>query len=894
MEVSIPLETEFFVQDVVQKISNPEYIGIVMRSWQNEDPMQMEFNPGDPLSRPLVQGEVGVAFSSHAGRREIINGSDIQLVDRAFQPGDICKRAGHEVQSGVIADIKVRGRVRHAISQEELDRWLTVDDLKTRSDAEVGDYVVYNDWIGQVVEVFDENIVQLTSGKLVRLPEIGSRLSIGERGSHVLPPPEAALHTFLQFFSGAGQDDTVLYVKHNMYAIAWLAVNQTLSPAESEMKPRPERFWHGENLAKLTLISGPWEMEMRVGDPVELKDPSGVPFTQHGAEGDPTGILTIQVFRVHLTETMVQVLWQDGSRETLRSTEVIPHMNADEHDCWPGDHVILGDDGDERPAVVQTVDAIERLAQLRLDDTNKIESASLLELSTYGTGLSGSEHEAIGLHIGDFVFVHNQGTTNGSYGAKVPRIGEIETWVHEHCHYDDLEGWRRQMHDIGTSIASQRGKGGPMEKPLGLPIPRSGELMWCGEVSALNIDGTVQVTHPDLSTATYPLNRLTRLMDTLEPLEDEMWDEHDHGHDMDTDMWAVDENGEWSPVENGNEWEDMSEDSDTEEHNTQQTIIHNEMETEKPVHAGLGTATPHTSNNLNENKEETLDPWIRFMFLPSAPPDHHFLKDPLTEPSKTFTTRLRKEYRSLEGGLPETILVRTYEDRTDLWRILIFGPQDTPYQDAPFMIDWMLLSDFPHTPPKAYFHSWTNGKGRVNRNLYEDGKVCLSLLGTWVGAKEEMWNQRSTLLQVFVSVQGLVLIKDPWFLEPGYEKLKGTPQGILNSRMNRETSYTLSLGFIRHALDLPPTDFTTEIAHFYHTQHNLCKVIDDSKALITKSREAKEPATDDDWEMHCLPSLTRGAIMLVERQVARLAKHLQELQSSSQASAFSSVITSPI
>ena len=38
---------------------------------------------------------------------------------------------------------------------------------------------------------------------------------------------------------------------------------------------------------------------------------------------------------------------------------------------------------------------------------------------------------------------------------------------------------------------------------------------------------------------------------------------------------------------------------------------------------------------------------------------------------------------------------------------------------------------------------------RFNPNLYNDGKVCLSLLGTWEGAAGEKWNaQTSTLLQV--------------------------------------------------------------------------------------------------------------------------------------------------
>jgi hypothetical protein len=63
-------------------------------------------------------------------------------------------------------------------------------------------------------------------------------------------------------------------------------------------------------------------------------------------------------------------------------------------------------------------------------------------------------------------------------------------------------------------------------------------------------------------------------------------------------------------------------------------------------------------------------------------------------------------------GQAESIIVRAYEDRTDLLRSVIIGPDNTPYQDAPFVIDWMLDSNFPHSPPMAHFLSWTNGNGR--------------------------------------------------------------------------------------------------------------------------------------------------------------------------------------
>ncbi len=50
-----------------------------------------------------------------------------------------------------------------------------------------------------------------------------------------------------------------------------------------------------------------------------------------------------------------------------------------------------------------------------------------------------------------------------------------------------------------------------------------------------------------------------------------------------------------------------------------------------------------------------------------------------------------------------------------------------------------------------------------SRNLYEEGKVCLSILGTWAGDRSESWSpSRSSLLQALVSIQGLVLVKEPY------------------------------------------------------------------------------------------------------------------------------------
>ncbi|KAF2174502.1 UBC-like protein, partial [Zopfia rhizophila CBS 207.26] len=142
-------------------------------------------------------------------------------------------------------------------------------------------------------------------------------------------------------------------------------------------------------------------------------------------------------------------------------------------------------------------------------------------------------------------------------------------------------------------------------------------------------------------------------------------------------------------------------------------------------------------------------------------------------------------------SLPPGIFVRTWESRLDLLRVLMIGPTDTPYEYAPFVIDFHLPTSYPSISPSAYFHSWTNGNGPVNPNLYEDGKICLSLLGTWhADERNESWNpNKSTLLQVLVSIMGLVLVTEPYYNEAGFEVHRDAPETKLSSALYTERAY---------------------------------------------------------------------------------------------------------
>lgn len=63
--------------------------------------------------------------------------------------------------------------------------------------------------------------------------------------------------------------------------------------------------------------------------------------------------------------------------------------------------------------------------------------------------------------------------------------------------------------------------------------------------------------------------------------------------------------------------------------------------------------------------------------------------------------------------------------------MMIVGPSNTPYEDGLFIFDVQLPNDYPASPPRFHYLSYC--ADRLNPNLYEDGKVCVSLLGTWSG-----------------------------------------------------------------------------------------------------------------------------------------------------------------
>lgn len=94
---------------------------------------------------------------------------------------------------------------------------------------------------------------------------------------------------------------------------------------------------------------------------------------------------------------------------------------------------------------------------------------------------------------------------------------------------------------------------------------------------------------------------------------------------------------------------------------------------------------------------------------------------------------------------------------------LIIGPKETPYQYGNYVFEFTFPEDYPHTPPKVKYLT-NDGTVRFNPNLYQNGRVCLSILNTWKG---DAWTGCQTISTILLTLV-TVLHSTPLINEPGF------------------------------------------------------------------------------------------------------------------------------
>ena len=136
-----------------------------------------------------------------------------------------------------------------------------------------------------------------------------------------------------------------------------------------------------------------------------------------------------------------------------------------------------------------------------------------------------------------------------------------------------------------------------------------------------------------------------------------------------------------------------------------------------------------------------------------------------TEPTKAARKRIKKDIRALLKAPLPGILAMPDPETMCLVHAIIHGPADTPYHGGLFYFVLWFPPDYPNHPPCVRIMTTGGGTVRFNPNLYKNGKVCLSILGTWAGPS---WSPVHTLGSVLLSIQSL-MCPNPYHNEPGFE-----------------------------------------------------------------------------------------------------------------------------
>jgi ubiquitin-conjugating enzyme E2 O len=125
------------------------------------------------------------------------------------------------------------------------------------------------------------------------------------------------------------------------------------------------------------------------------------------------------------------------------------------------------------------------------------------------------------------------------------------------------------------------------------------------------------------------------------------------------------------------------------------------------------------------------------------------------------------------------------------------------------------------------------------------------------------------LLQVLVSIQALVLVEEPYFTEPAFEKTAGTSLGQQNSLLYSEKAYILSRRFIAHALRHPLAGFEADLESIYWQDGRLSATIQMASTLLAQDKATG--VTNADGRP---VQLTKGGAIMLQQ----VLRELQALQ----------------
>ena len=184
---------------------------------------------------------------------------------------------------------------------------------------------------------------------------------------------------------------------------------------------------------------------------------------------------------------------------------------------------------------------------------------------------------------------------------------------------------------------------------------------------------------------------------------------------------------------------------------------------------------------------------------------------------------LKKDVKTIEDLKKNNIYLEFDEENFLNAKALIIGPEDTIYFGGLYFFNIEFPTNYPNVPPVITYR--TSSAVRIHPNMYVNGKVCLSVLGTWKGPP---WTASMDISCILLSIQSL-LNNSPLMNEPGFEKYTGHISTDYKTIVEYEN---IRSHFFKHSRNIPQ--------EFLLFQDIINKNYIDNKEIILKKLSEKK------------------------------------------------------
>ncbi|KAJ1654711.1 Ubiquitin-conjugating enzyme E2 2 [Dispira simplex] len=111
--------------------------------------------------------------------------------------------------------------------------------------------------------------------------------------------------------------------------------------------------------------------------------------------------------------------------------------------------------------------------------------------------------------------------------------------------------------------------------------------------------------------------------------------------------------------------------------------------------------------------------------------------------------RLMRDFKRLQQDPPVGVSGSPQPDNIMIWEAVIFGPEDTPFQDGIFRLKLTFDETYPNKPPNVRFVT-----RMFHPNVYANGELCLDIL-------QNRWSPTYDVASILTSIQSLLHDPNP-------------------------------------------------------------------------------------------------------------------------------------